>query len=752
MTEQFNPKVSIIIPVYNGSNYLKEAIDSALAQTYKNIEIIVVNDGSSDSGETEKIAKSYGKKIRYFYKENGGTSTALNLGIKNMKGTYVSWLSHDDQYYPKKIERQIEELSKLDDKNTIMMTDLDGIDEKYRKIYETDYIKHIEKYPLRAKSYLHPIIYNQTHGCTLLIPKVCFDDVGLFDEEQKVAQDFELFYRVFKKYPHKLIPEVLVTARESSNRQGQRKKELCNIEYSNLYIKMIKELSDKEIKLLTPTKLDFYTDMFEFFTDAGYTYAYDFLSKKVIRNLQISSYDLIGNKFNGHDLHLYLREQLIDSKQLVLYKESKDPNTFEFDFLSKDATKNLLLQKIFYETDILHLHLVHNIIDLNYLPIITQLKPTIITLHDPFFLAGHCVHHFDCDKWKTHCKDCPYLDTVFPIEKDYSSLNFELKKQAIQNSQISAIVASKWLEKKVKQSPIWAGKKIYLLPFGIDQNLFKPEDSVKVRRELGISKGDLVLMCRINDGPFKGLDIIKEALSKIKSKKPITLITVDQKGHLDEYKKKLNIIEYDWIKDDKLLVSLYQACDIFLMPSRQETFGMMAVESMSCGKMVLSINGEGTALPEVIDSPNCGLSVEEKEFSKELQRLINHPKEIELRGRKSYEFAKKMYSKDRYIKKMLDIYKDVMKEHVLNQEAELILQQLKKYMPMEVKNTNQQNIGITILNHIFPDGSFLRRTYRRIIPRDVRQKQKNQVIGTLHIFKNIVPMKIRRVLRKLVGG
>ena len=75
------PLISIVIPVYNGSNFLREAIDSALAQTYKNIEIIVVNDGSADDGETERIALSYGDKIRYFKKENGGVSSALNYGI-----------------------------------------------------------------------------------------------------------------------------------------------------------------------------------------------------------------------------------------------------------------------------------------------------------------------------------------------------------------------------------------------------------------------------------------------------------------------------------------------------------------------------------------------------------------------------------------------------------------------------------------------------------------------------------------------
>ena len=94
------PLVSIVIPVYNGSDYLAEAIDSALAQTYGNIEIIVINDGSSDNGKTREVAGKYGDRIRYFEKENGGVPTALNLGIKEMKGDYFSWLSHDDVYFP----------------------------------------------------------------------------------------------------------------------------------------------------------------------------------------------------------------------------------------------------------------------------------------------------------------------------------------------------------------------------------------------------------------------------------------------------------------------------------------------------------------------------------------------------------------------------------------------------------------------------------------------------------------------------
>lgn len=118
--DEFCPQVSIIIPVYNGSNYMREAIDSAMNQTYTNIEVIVVNDGSNDNGRTDEIARSYGTRIRYFTKENGGVSSALNLGIQNMRGEYFSWLSHDDVYTPNKVEDEVAALAKMNNKEILV--------------------------------------------------------------------------------------------------------------------------------------------------------------------------------------------------------------------------------------------------------------------------------------------------------------------------------------------------------------------------------------------------------------------------------------------------------------------------------------------------------------------------------------------------------------------------------------------------------------------------------------------------------
>lgn len=296
--EKFNPKVSIVIPVYNGAKHVGAAIDSALAQTYKNIEIIVANDGSNDDGATEKVARSYGDKIIYLHQEkNGGAATVLNLAIEHMTGEYFSWLSHDDLYYPNKIERQVAELAKLENKNTIMMSELDGITEDGAKLYQTDYLSHIKEHPGRLKSSIYPVVYNKTHGCTLLIPKKCFDEVGVFDPKERVAQDFEFFYRAFLKFPSQLVPETLVTARDTSDRMGRRAKPRAIEEYSRLYMHIINNLSEQEILWLARNPLVFYMDMFTFFHEAGYTIAEDYIKSKISDFLPTYIDDLLKNVF-----------------------------------------------------------------------------------------------------------------------------------------------------------------------------------------------------------------------------------------------------------------------------------------------------------------------------------------------------------------------------------------------------------------------------------------------------------------------
>ncbi len=196
--QDFQPLVSIIIPVFNGGNYLAEAINSALAQTYENIEIIVVNDGSKDNGATERIALSYGSKIRYFYKENGGVSTALNLGIKNMKGEYFSWLSHDDKYESEKIEKQIRLLAPFSDRKVLALCATKQINKAAKVIGEDKKPFFREKQLIPSNEVIMYLFqYGTFNGCSLLIPKEAFKECGTFDESLRYNQDSFMWLKIF---------------------------------------------------------------------------------------------------------------------------------------------------------------------------------------------------------------------------------------------------------------------------------------------------------------------------------------------------------------------------------------------------------------------------------------------------------------------------------------------------------------------------------------------------------------------------
>ncbi len=246
------PLVSIIIPVYNGSNYMREAIDSALAQTYPNFEVIVVNDGSRDNGETEKIALSYGDKIRYIHKENGGVSSALNLGIKEMRGEYFSWLSHDDMYKPDKLAVQMKHAAN----DMVVMCGRYLIDKDAKILGDArEKMRFQEDRSLSHKEALIALMQQGCfNGCTLLIPRGAFEIAGEFDEELRYCQDFLMWIRIFVKgYKLSFIHEKQVLSRVHSNQLTNTRSDLFHsdsIKLSKSVIGDITDISDREHNIL----------------------------------------------------------------------------------------------------------------------------------------------------------------------------------------------------------------------------------------------------------------------------------------------------------------------------------------------------------------------------------------------------------------------------------------------------------------------------------------------------------------------
>lgn len=274
--KKFHPKVSIVIPVYDGSNYLKEAINSALAQTYSNVEIVVINDGSNDGGKTDNICKSYGGKIRYFIKENGGVASALNMGIERMKGEYFSWLSHDDVYYPEKIEKQIQFLSTLKSKRYIIPYSNYELIDKDSTLIKQIKLNHQE---LTQKAE-YALLRGSINGITLLIPKKAFEDYGKFSNELKCTQDYDMWRRIMKTYKFLHMNDILTRTRIHAQQDSNKHPNVVS-EGNRLWINMMQQIPLKRKERLEDSEYKFYLEMAIFLIGTPYIGALNFAKEKI---------------------------------------------------------------------------------------------------------------------------------------------------------------------------------------------------------------------------------------------------------------------------------------------------------------------------------------------------------------------------------------------------------------------------------------------------------------------------------------
>jgi len=207
---KLNPFFSVVVPTYNHADYLAEALDSLLAQSFPLWEAVVVNDGSTDN--TLKVLEEYSKKdsrIKYFDKENGGVSSALNVGLKNTQGKWICWLSSDDFFEKDKLEIHLNTIIESPEtKFHISMWSL-YFNEAKRK-QEAKLWAPIPIDPFRV---LHLFHANYIHGNSIAVEKSVIEQVGFFDETLLQGQDFDYWLRILLHYSFAFLPVRTCTTR-----------------------------------------------------------------------------------------------------------------------------------------------------------------------------------------------------------------------------------------------------------------------------------------------------------------------------------------------------------------------------------------------------------------------------------------------------------------------------------------------------------------------------------------------------------
>lgn len=271
---RYEPKISIVIPVYNGGGYFEPAIESALAQTYKNTEIVVVNDGSNDNGQTDAIARRYEGRIKYISQPNKGVAGALNTAVQHLTGEIFTWLSHDDLYLPEKTSSQLEFFLKLNRHDGIVFSDFYLMDEK-GEIWHEAKLDHARF----MKTPMIPLLTGGINGCTLFMPAALLREAGPFDESLRYTQDYALWNKILARHEFFHHAQTVIKYRVHTG-QGTNKPGAA-VEGDALWVRMLESRSETErVQLFGSTK-NFFVSMADFLDKTPYKKAAAFAHSRI---------------------------------------------------------------------------------------------------------------------------------------------------------------------------------------------------------------------------------------------------------------------------------------------------------------------------------------------------------------------------------------------------------------------------------------------------------------------------------------
>lgn len=251
-----NKKVSVIIPCYNIEKYVSECLESVYHQTYSNLEVLLINDGSKD--RTEEILMEYVNKYpnitKYIYQNNSGPSVARNLGIKNSEGEYICFMDSDDILFPESIEKRVNILDMNSDvylvcSDSYMIQENSFTKDKLSSLLGEVYSGNIFKELLKK---------NFISTQTVLMRREIIKSIGFFNESYLRSEDYEYWLRIANKYKITFIKEPLAYTRVRNGSLSTNKKNEMEDSLISVYQSVFESynLTNEEKKVLKKRQND----------------------------------------------------------------------------------------------------------------------------------------------------------------------------------------------------------------------------------------------------------------------------------------------------------------------------------------------------------------------------------------------------------------------------------------------------------------------------------------------------------------
>lgn len=333
--------VSVIMPAYNAEKYIEEAIISVLHQTYPNYELVIVNDGSTDKTGyiiSEYKDKFYDKIVYIDKKVNEGTASTLNRAIREASGKYICWLSADDVFFEDTVESLVKFLEEHKEYD-IIFSDFELIDSNSMflrdSFFKRDIIELVNNninQPYKGLLMEGCII----NGCSIIVPKRCFEEAGNFNHQYRYAHDYELWLRLASKYSIGYLNKVNVKNRtypEQISQQGHNEVDALNMLFDFFEKQELRNSLFEKAGILT--NID---GMFTVFNKLLSIYKHRDEEFKTLYKLSLDylkSYEEIHGKVESEKVTSFkIKCKLIDNNQLIkcesFFSEGQKLNYFYY--------------------------------------------------------------------------------------------------------------------------------------------------------------------------------------------------------------------------------------------------------------------------------------------------------------------------------------------------------------------------------------------------------------------------------------
>jgi GT2 family glycosyltransferase/glycosyltransferase involved in cell wall biosynthesis len=651
-----NPKVSVVIPAYNHEKYVGEAIQSVLDQTFQDLELIIINDGSTDNTETE-ILKFKDERIRYFSQENRGLSATLNRGIKLARGEFFNFLPSDDAFLREKLEIQLKVFKgNLDLGVVFAFPQL--IDAQGKEIYN-DPAALWPIVPHETKEEIFPALFerNFLSAPTALIRMDCLKKVGGFDESLKYAQDYDLWLRILKYYDARLLKQPLLKYRWHGDNLTWAPTPETERERAKLLLKAYWHLSIKEIfpSLLLLKEIDCPRDFAKAYRKLG-----DYLGKSGLEEMKPFS-EICEETAKGLEALTPSGGDLFSKRggrNLGQLSESTK-------FIQRSKKINVLM-----ETRSLHRggleEVIYNIArhldrDLFNLVIVCTERggsvaqrcrkigiPVEILKDEKEREYREILLRYDIDLLVTHYSTfgvdittkmnipvVSFLHNIYCWVPD--DVLGEMKRV---DQKIDRYIA---VSEDVKNYSVYrfniSPEKIATVPNGIDLDRLKEKENLSVlrREDVGFGNGDYVFLNVASLTPAKAHLLILATLKEVIAEHPEAKVLCIGDMLDQEYGEfvKAQIVAYGLERHIRLVEfveeihSYYKMADAFLLPSIIEGWSLSMMEAMAYGlPLILTKVGGAT---QVVENNDIGLLVDNRYpdvFGIDLLALENYRNEL----------------------------------------------------------------------------------------------------------------------------